>query len=111
MSYEQSFQFGSLHCTVVSSTLIPWRSERQCVLKLTKPRYQQGSIQKVPRAQGWVWKVRFSNWTNEKRHQKCFIFSGSDFPAKSRTSGSFGSSVAGLVPGAVRTRDGGELRF
>ncbi|MDE3201736.1 MAG: hypothetical protein KGN79_12540, partial [Acidobacteriota bacterium] len=37
-------------------------------------RYQQGSIRKVPRATGFAWEVRFSEWQNGKRHQRTLTF-------------------------------------
>jgi len=51
-------------------------------LKQTKPRYQQGSIQRVSRKHGFVWKVRFSDWKDGKRHQKTLTFSGAKFPTE-----------------------------
>jgi hypothetical protein len=40
-------------------------------MSVSKPRYQQGSITRVPRSYGHLWKVRLSEWAGGKRHQKC----------------------------------------
>lgn len=48
-------------------------------MKQSKPRYQQGSISKVRRAQGFVWKVRFSEYKEGKRWQRTLTFDGSQY--------------------------------
>jgi integrase len=45
-----------------------------------RARYQNGSIRKVPRASGFAWEVRFSEWKDGKRHQRTQIFDGVRFP-------------------------------
>jgi integrase len=52
-------------------------------MKPSKARYQQGSISKLPRSSGgFVWKVRFSEHINGKRHQKSLIFDGIQYPTE-----------------------------
>ncbi|MGO8759931.1 MAG: tyrosine-type recombinase/integrase [Terracidiphilus sp.] len=52
-------------------------------MRLLKPRYQQGSITKIPRATGFVWRVRFSEWQSGKRRQKSLTFKGAEYPNES----------------------------
>ena len=52
-------------------------------MSLSKPRYQQGSITRVPRSYGYAWKVRFSEWVGGKRHQKCLTFDAIKYPNES----------------------------
>jgi len=52
-------------------------------MRLTKARYQHGSIAKVLRALGFAWRVRFSEISGGKRIQKSLTFSGFDYPNES----------------------------
>ena len=52
-------------------------------MRLTKARYQHRSIAKVPRAHGFAWRVRFSEFSGGKRIQKSLTFSGFDYPTES----------------------------
>ncbi len=45
-----------------------------------RARYQQGTIDKVPRANGWAWRVRFSEVAGGKRRQRALYFSGQEYP-------------------------------
>ncbi len=48
-------------------------------MKTKRTRYQQGTIDKVPRANGWAWRVRFSEITGGKRRQRALYFSGQEY--------------------------------
>jgi integrase len=50
------------------------------IVKSRRARYQQGSIRKVARANGFAWEVRFSEWTDGKRHQRTQIFDAAKYP-------------------------------
>ena len=52
-------------------------------MSLQKSRYQQGSITRIPRANGYAWRVRFSEWSGGKRTQKSLTFSGLEYPNES----------------------------
>lgn len=52
-------------------------------MRLQKSRYQQGSITRIPRANGYAWRVRFSEWSGGKRTQKSLTFSGLEYPNES----------------------------
>jgi hypothetical protein len=52
-------------------------------MKLSKARYQHGSIAKIPRASGFVWRMRFSESSGGKRNQKSMTFSGIDYSTES----------------------------
>jgi hypothetical protein len=52
-------------------------------MESTKSRYQQGSITRIPRARGYAWRVRFSEWAGGKRIQKSITFSGVNYPTES----------------------------
>ncbi|MGA3129703.1 MAG: tyrosine-type recombinase/integrase [Terracidiphilus sp.] len=49
-------------------------------MRTKRARYQQGSIRKVPRTTGFVWEVRFSEWSGGKRHQRTLIFDPAEYP-------------------------------
>jgi len=49
-------------------------------VRTKRARYQQGSIRKVPRTTGFVWEVRFSEWSGGKRHQRTLIFDPAEYP-------------------------------
>lgn len=51
-------------------------------VRVKRSQYQQGSIKKVRRVRGYAWEVRFSDWTDGKRHQRTLTFSGSAYPAE-----------------------------
>jgi len=52
-------------------------------MKQTKARYQQGSISKIPGANGYSWRVRFSEWVSGKRVQRSLTLDGVKYPTKS----------------------------
>jgi hypothetical protein len=56
--------------------------EKRHELKLTKPRYKQGSIKRVERAKGYAWEVRFSERVNGKRRQRSQTFDGFEYPTE-----------------------------
>lgn len=49
-------------------------------MRSRRARYQNGSIRKVERANGFKWEVRFSEWTGGKRHQRTQIFDAGKYP-------------------------------
>jgi integrase len=51
-------------------------------MKTTRSRYQQGSIAKITRANGFVWQVRFSEWRDGNRWQKCLTYRGDKYPTE-----------------------------
>ena len=51
-------------------------------MRTKSARYQQGSIRKVDRANGWAWELRFSETVNGKRKQKSLYFDGSEYPTE-----------------------------
>jgi integrase len=51
-------------------------------MKTKRPRYQQGSIKRVTRANGFAWEVRFSETVNGKRRQPCETFDGDQYPTE-----------------------------
>jgi hypothetical protein len=55
-------------------------------MKIKRARYQKSSIRRVSWAIGSAWEVRFSEYRNGKRHQKCLTFDPSEFPAEPRWS-------------------------
>lgn len=48
-------------------------------MKTKGPRYQQGSIKRVARANGHAWEVRFSETVNGKRRQRCETYDGDQY--------------------------------
>jgi integrase len=48
-------------------------------VRTRKSRYQQGSISKLKRANGYVWQVRFSEWKDGKRFQRTQIYDGAQY--------------------------------
>ena len=51
-------------------------------MKAKRTRYQQGSIRKVPRAIGFAWEVRFSEWKSGKRHQRTLTLDSAEYPSE-----------------------------
>lgn len=51
-------------------------------MKTRRPRYQQGSIKRVARANGHAWEVRFSETVSGKRRQRCETCDGNQYPAE-----------------------------
>jgi integrase len=51
-------------------------------MKTSRTRYQKGSIAKVTRADGFVWKVRFNGTKDGKRWQKCLTYNGDKYPTE-----------------------------
>ena len=49
-------------------------------MKATKTRYQQGSISRIQRTNGYAWRVRFSEWEGGKRRQRSLTFDGTKYP-------------------------------
>jgi integrase len=51
-------------------------------LKAKRARYQQGTIRKIARANGFAWEVRFSETINGKQRQKSLYFQSDEYPTK-----------------------------
>ena len=51
-------------------------------MKTRRAQYPKGSIRRVFRANGFAWEVRFSEYLNGKRRQKCMTFAPSDYPTE-----------------------------
>ncbi len=51
-------------------------------MKRKKSRYQQGSIKRLKRVNGYVWQVRFSEWKDGKRHQRTLTLDGAKYPTE-----------------------------
>ena len=79
------FQNLSGHSWSPSLNLTPLLevSESRHGMKSTKSRYQQVSITRIPRARGFAWRVRYSEWASWKRIEKSFTFSGAKYPTES----------------------------
>ncbi len=74
-------------------------------MKLSKARYQQGSISKEPRASGgFVWKVRFSEFKQGKRHQKTLTFDGVKYPTERDVRAALEPTVSRVNAGTDRSR-------
>jgi integrase len=73
-------------------------------LKTKRPRYQQGNITKLERLGGFVWKVRFSEWIDGKRHQKSLTFSGSKYPSEMDVRKAIELTVVQMNSGSERAR-------
>jgi hypothetical protein len=74
-------------------------------MKLSKARYQQGSISKLPRASGgFVWKVRFSEHKQDKRHQRTVIFDGVKYPTERDVRAALEPTVSRVNAGTDRSR-------
>jgi integrase len=52
-------------------------------LRAKRARYQQGTIRKVPRANGFAWEVRFSETVNGNRKRKTLCFPSDEYPTES----------------------------
>jgi hypothetical protein len=51
-------------------------------MKTKRARYQQGTIRKIPRANGFAWEVRFSETINGKQRQKSLYFQSDEYPTE-----------------------------
>lgn len=63
-------------------------------MKTKRARYQQGTIRKIPRANGFAWEVRFSDTVNGKQHQKSLYFQSDEYPTKTSVRKSIQQQVA-----------------
>ena len=74
-------------------------------MKSRKARYQQSSISKLPRASGgFVWKVRFSEHRNDKRHQRTLTFDGIQYPTERDVRAALETTVVRVNAGNDRSR-------
>jgi integrase len=63
-------------------------------LRTKRARYQQGSIKKVQRVNGFAWEVRFSNTVNGKRTRKTLCFESDKFPTEASVRKAIQTQVA-----------------
>ena len=64
------------------SQLIGTEEWKRVELKVKRSRYQQGTIRKVERANGFAWEVRFSDTVNGKRTRKTLCFESDKYPTE-----------------------------
>ena len=63
-------------------------------MRAKRARYQQGTIRKVERANGFAWEVRFSQSVNGKRTRKTIIFPSDTHPTETSVRKAIQSQVA-----------------
>ncbi|MFZ2020927.1 MAG: hypothetical protein WAV06_04245, partial [Terracidiphilus sp.] len=63
-------------------------------MKAKRARYQQGSIRKIARANGFAWEVRFSETVKGKRTRKTLIFPTDRYPKEKDVRTAIQSQVA-----------------
>ena len=51
-------------------------------MKTKRSRYQQGTIRKISRANGFAWELRFSETIDGKQKQKSLYFDGNEYPTE-----------------------------
>jgi integrase len=72
-------------------------------VKITRRRYQQGSIRKAARAKGFVWEYRYSVTEEGKRKQKTQTFRGNLYPTEADVRRAVGAMVPHLNDGTPYT--------
>ena len=70
-------------------------------MKITRARYQQGSIRKVPRAKGFAWQYRYYVPSDGKRKLKMQTFDGKLYATEADVRRAVGARVPGLNDGSV----------
>jgi integrase len=70
-------------------------------VKITRNRYQQGSIRKVPRAKGFAWEYRYYVTLDGKRKLKMQTFSGKLYTTEADVRRAVGAMVPGLNDGTL----------
>jgi len=70
-------------------------------VKITRNRYQQGSIRKVPRARGFAWEYRYYVTLDGKRKLKMQTFSGKLYTTEADVRRAVGAMVPGLNDGTL----------
>ncbi len=73
-------------------------------MKITRNRYQQGSIRKVPRAKGFAWEYRYYVTSDGKRKLKMQTFSGKLYATEADVRRAVGARVPDLKVGTVSSR-------
>ena len=68
-------------------------------MKITRNRYQQGSIRKVPRAKGFAWEYRYYVTADGKRKLKMQTFNGKLYATEADVRRAVGARVPGLNDG------------
>lgn len=63
-------------------------------MRAKRARYQQGTIRKVPRTNGFAWEVRFSQSVNGKRSRKTLCFAPDEYPSEASVRKAIQSQVA-----------------
>jgi integrase len=70
-------------------------------VKITRNRYQQGSIRKVPRAKGFAWEYRYYATLDGKRKLKMQTFSGKLYTTEADVRRAVGAMVPGINDGTL----------
>jgi integrase len=70
-------------------------------VKITRNRYQQGSIRRVPRAKGFAWEYRYYVTLDGKRKLKMQTFSGKLYATEADVRRAVGAMVPGLNDGTL----------
>jgi len=70
-------------------------------MNITRNRYQQGSIRKVPRAKGFAWEYRYYVPSDGKRKLKMQTFNGKLYATEADVRRAVGAMVPGLNDGTV----------
>jgi len=72
-------------------------------VKITRKRYQQGSIRKAARAKGFVWEYRYSVTEQGKRRQKTQTFRGKQYATEADVRRAVGAILPHLNDGTLYT--------
>ena len=70
-------------------------------VKITRNRYQQGSIRKVPRAKGFAWEYRYYVTSDGKRKLTMQTFSGKVYATEADVRRAVGARVPDLNDGTI----------
>jgi hypothetical protein len=75
-------------------------------VKITRNRYQQGSIRKVPRAKGFAWEYRYYVTEDGSENSKCRPSTGSSTERKLMFAGLWELQFPGIIKNHLRPRWG-----
>jgi len=70
-------------------------------VKITRNRYQQGNIRKVPRAKGFAWEYRYYVTLDGKRKLEMQNFSGKLYTTEADIRRAVGAMIPGLNDGTL----------
>jgi integrase len=93
--------------------VIFWECKSRCKkgseLKAKRPRYQQGTIRKVERANGFAWEVRFSETDKGQRKQKSLYFPSDEYPTEGSVRRAIQQQVTLANSGSERAKVGAKF--